>query len=37
LNELGSQTRKIVHKRFGEDYVNTFLPEDEKEKKDSQN
>ncbi len=28
--ELGSQSRKIVNKKYGEDYVHTFLPEDEK-------
>lgn len=26
VNELGCQSRKIVNKRFGQDYVKTFLP-----------
>lgn len=26
ITELGSQSRKIVNKKFGEDYVKTFLP-----------
>ena len=27
--QIGVQSRKIVHKKLGEDYVNTFIPEDE--------
>lgn len=33
VGELGTQTRKIMKKKLGDDYVSTFLPEEQKENK----
>ena len=35
VSEIGCQSRKIVNKRFGEDYVKTFLPAQETENKEN--
>lgn len=32
--ELGTQSRKIVNKKYGEDYVKTFLPGEEEKKEE---
>lgn len=32
--ELSAQSRKIVNKKYGEDYVQTFLPGENGEKKE---